>query len=181
MIKKDEYVFKIALLGAAGAGKTSLINAFIDKKFEQDYKPTLGASIIAKDIVLEDKNVRLVIWDIAGQEKYQNVRSMYLNGAFGCILVYDITRKPTFNAVKDKWVKDFQQYALEDSSFVIIGNKIDLEENRNVQKEEGEKLAKELGSGTFIETSAKNGDHVEEAFLQLVKNILKKEQELTAD
>ena len=78
--EKEEFVFKIAVLGAAGAGKTSLIDKFVSKKFQVDYKPTLGASIIAKDISLEDADVRLVLWDIAGQEKSEAVRSMYLNG-----------------------------------------------------------------------------------------------------
>ena len=169
----DQYVFKIALLGAAGAGKTSLINQFVEKKFEKDYKPTLGSSIIAKDIVHEHTDVRLVIWDIAGQEKYNNVRAMYLNGSIGCILVYDVTRKPTFTEIQRKWIKDFQQYAMEDAAFTIIGNKIDLVNKRKVSTKEGEELAHALGSNNFIETSALTGENVEMAFKSLVSDVLK--------
>jgi small GTP-binding protein len=169
---KEEFVFKIAVLGAAGAGKTSLIDRFVERKFTQDYKPTLGASIIAKDIELENANVRLVLWDIAGQEKYETVRSMYLNGAMGCILVYDITRRPTFEEVKEKWIKDFKQYALPTARFILIGNKVDLEPNRKIPSADGKELAASLDSNTFLETSAKNGDFVEDAFIALVKEII---------
>ncbi len=170
---KDQYVFKIALLGAAGAGKTSLINQFVEKKFEKDYKPTLGSSIIAKDIVYDEMEVRLVIWDIAGQEKYNNVRSMYLNGSIGCILVYDITRRPTFEEIENKWFKDVKEYAMEDAAFILIGNKVDLGDKRNVSTEEGERLAKNIGTDNFLETSALTGVNVENAFHQLVNDIIK--------
>ena len=172
MVEIEEYVFKIAVLGAAGAGKTSLIDRFVERKFVQDYKPTLGASIIAKDIQYDNNKVRLVMWDIAGQDKYESVRSMYLNGAAGCIFVYDMTRRPTFDEVAEKWIKDFKQYALPDSRSILIGNKCDLEDKRKIAAKDGEELAKKLGTDIFLETSALNGDNVEEAFLKLVKDII---------
>jgi Ras-related protein Rab-11A len=168
-----EYVFKIAILGAAGAGKTSLIDQFVQRKFQQDYKPTLGASIIAKDMEIDKNTVRLVMWDIAGQEKYESVRSMYLSGAIGAILVYDLTRKPTFDEVRNKWIKDFRQYAMPEARYILIGNKADLEDKRNVSTADGQALAKELNTGIFLETSARNGQNVEAAFHSLVRDILK--------
>jgi small GTP-binding protein len=172
MSEKDEYVFKIAVLGAAGAGKTSLIDRFVERKFTQDYKPTLGASIIAKDISLPNAECRMVMWDIAGQEKYESVRSMYLNGAQGAILVYDVTRRPTFDEIKTKWIKDFQQYAQKNASYILIGNKSDLKDKRNVSTEDGKKLAEQLNTKIFIETSAKTGENVEKAFIALVQDII---------
>ena len=169
---KEEFVFKIAVLGAAGAGKTSLIDKFVDKRFTTDYKPTLGASIIAKDISLEDAEVRLVLWDIAGQEKYETVRSMYLNGAQGAILVYDITRRPTYEEIQNKWIKDFQQFGMKSSKYILIGNKADLSDKRNISTEEGQKLAESLNTKIFLETSAKTGDNVEHAFHTLVRTII---------
>jgi len=175
MVKKD-FVFKIAVIGSYATGKSSLISQYCEKKFKEDYKPTLGASIIAKDIVLkgpEDSyHCRLVLWDIAGQEKYENVRSMYFQGCAGAILVYDLTRIPTIQEIKSKWIQDFREHATPGASFILIANKKDLEEIRNVSTEEGQALAKEINAAAFLETSAKTGENVESAFGSLVKQIL---------
>ncbi len=175
MVKKD-FVFKIAVIGSYATGKSSLISQYCEKKFKEDYKPTLGASIIAKDIVLKGKEdefrCRLVLWDIAGQEKYENVRSMYFQGCAGAILVYDLTRVPTIEEIKTKWIQDFRQHATSGASFILIGNKKDLEDIRNVSTEEGEELAKDIKAAAFLETSAKTGENVESAFVSLVKQIL---------
>jgi small GTP-binding protein len=89
-----EFVFKIVILGDAAVGKTSLINQYIEQSFEEDYKPTLGANIIRKDVFIDEINasVRLIMWDLAGQEKYNVIRSMYFQGCVGALLVYDVTR-----------------------------------------------------------------------------------------
>ncbi len=171
-----EYVFKISVIGSYASGKTSLINKFVDRSFSQDYKPTLGASIIAKDVETTHKEskilARLVLWDIAGQEKYDAVRAMYFQGCIGGIFVYDITRPPTFEDIKAKWHRDFKAYAMKNAVFVLIGNKVDLEEMRKVSTEEGIALAKEIGAVAFIETSAKTGKNVEEMFQNITNAIL---------
>lgn len=172
MTEKDQYVFKICVLGPPGAGKTSLIDRYCERRFSTDYKPTLGASIIAKDIAYDNVEVRLVLWDIAGQEKYTQVRSMYLNGAQGAILVYDITRRPTFEEIKNNWISDFRQYAQKGAKYILIGNKLDLFEKRNVSTEDGQALAKELNTDIFLETSARTGENVLKAFESLVKDII---------
>ncbi|MHA1729908.1 MAG: Rab family GTPase [Promethearchaeota archaeon] len=180
-ISDKEFVFKIALLGTAGVGKTSLIYRYIDKKFSEDYKPTLGASIIAQDIHLmfngSRNKIRMVIWDLAGQEKYESVRPMYFQGCIGAILVYDVTRIPTFQEIERKWLLDFKTYAKNGSTYFLIGNKTDLTDLRSVNSKQGQDLADKIGSALFIETSAKTGENVKKCFTSLVLKILEDNDE----
>lgn len=171
-----EFVFKIVVLGDAAVGKTSLINMYIEQSFSEDYKPTLGANIIRKDVHVDEINasVRLIMWDLAGQEKYNVIRSMYFQGCVGALLVYDITRHNTFETINSKWLKDFRKYVKKEGTYILIGNKIDLKDERAVSTEDGEKYAKEIDASNFIETSAKYGENVEHAFSNLVNQILKK-------
>lgn len=170
-----EYVFKITILGDSAVGKTSLINQFVEGSFEEDYKPTLGANIVRKDVNIDDTNlkVRLIMWDLAGQEKYNVIRSMYFQGCVGALVVYDITRHQTFDNVESKWLKDFKKYVKKEGAYILIGNKIDLEDRRLVTEEEGKSLAKKIQATDFIETSAKFGENVEKAFKNLVFQILR--------
>jgi len=167
-----EFVFKITVLGEAAVGKTSLINMFCEGTFQEDYKPTLGANIIRKDVNLEKAKIRLIMWDLAGQEKYSVIRSMYFQGCVGALLVYDVSRYNTFESISSKWLRDFKKYVRKEGVIILIGNKIDLEEERAVPTEKGEELAKKINANHFIETSAKRGENIEEAFLLLVKQIL---------
>ncbi|MFX1357327.1 MAG: Rab family GTPase [Promethearchaeota archaeon] len=170
-----EYVFKITILGDSAVGKTSLINQFVEGSFEEDYKPTLGANIVRKDVNIGDSNlkVRLIMWDLAGQEKYNVIRSMYFQGCVGALVVYDITRHQTFDNVESKWLKDFKKYVKKEGAYILIGNKIDLRDQRLVTEEEGKSLAKKIKASDFIETSAKFGENVEKAFKNLVFQILR--------
>jgi len=171
-----EFVFKILILGNAAVGKTSLINRFCEGAFQEDYKPTLGANIVRKDVDIQGSGsivkVRLILWDLAGQEKYSVVRSMYFSGVEGALLIYDLTRYNTFDSISSKWMKDFKKYVRKESVFILIGNKSDLNDKRVVPTERGKELAKEIRATHFIETSAKLGENIEEAFLTLVKQIL---------
>jgi len=170
-----EYVFKITILGDSAVGKTSLINQFVESSFEDDYKPTLGANIIRKDVNIGNVNakVRLIMWDLAGQEKYNVIRSMYFQGCVGALLVFDLTRHNTFDNIKSKWLKDFKNYVKKEGAYILIGNKLDLNDQRVVTSEEGTNLAKEINASDFIETSAKYGENVEKAFKNLVFQILR--------
>ncbi len=168
-----EFVFKIAVLGEAAVGKTSLINQFVEGSFQEDYKPTLGANIVRKDVnIKENTKVRLIMWDLAGQEKYQVVRSMYFQGCEGALLVYDVTRYNTFESISTKWLRDFKKYVRKEGVFVLIGNKIDLKDERVVPAEKGAEMSKKINASDFIETSAKLGENIEKAFLLLVNQIL---------
>ncbi|MFX0018098.1 MAG: Rab family GTPase [Promethearchaeota archaeon] len=173
--EEREYVFKITILGDAAVGKTSLINQFVEGAFQEDYKPTLGANIVRKDVTLEEVNaqVRLIMWDLAGQEKYNVIRSMYFQGCVGALVVYDVTRSQTFENIELKWLKDFKKYVKREGAYILIGNKIDLSDDRTVPEEKGKELAEKIQASDFIETSAKFGDNVEKAFKNLVFQILR--------
>ena len=170
-----QWTFKILLLGDMAVGKTSLINRYIEHSFSFDYLPTLGVNIISKDIEIEQIGslIRLIFWDIAGQDKYEKCRQAYYEGCAGALLVYDLTRDDTFMNIESKWLEDLQKNIRKKCDFLLIGNKVDLKDNRVVSYEESEKLAKNINAIDFLETSALNGENVESAFLKLVYQILK--------
>jgi small GTP-binding protein len=170
-----EYVFKIVLLGDAAVGKTSLISRYCESSFSEDYKPTLGANIIRKDVNIEKVNikVRLILWDLAGQEKYSVIRSMYFQGCIGAFLVFDLTRFKTFENIKLKWYKDFKKYVKKEGIYILVGNKVDLKDERAIPTEEGQNLAQRINAINYIETSAKSGENIEQTFSTLVFQILK--------
>lgn len=167
-----EFVFKIVIIGDAAVGKTSLINQFVESSFNEDYKPTLGANIVRKDVNLDNTKVRLIMWDLAGQEKYQVVRSMYFQGCEGALLVYDVTRYHTLDNINNKWLKDYKKHVKKKGAYILIGNKTDLKEQVAVPTERGKELATKIKASHFIETSAKLGENIEEAFALLVNQIL---------
>ncbi len=176
-MSERDFIFKICICGDFAVGKTSLIKQYIEKQFEKEYKPTLGCDLFRSDINIEHGNkkihCRLVFWDIAGQEKYLQVRPLYFQGCRGALLVYDITRQETFKNISDSWLKDFKGNVREDTSYILIGNKMDLEESRLISTDKGKDLATKINATKFIETSAKTGDKVKEAFKSLVLAILK--------
>ena len=157
---RDLWVLKICSAGSYQVGKTSLIRRYAEGKFIYDYLPTIGVDITAKKITVDDHQVKIVLVDTAGEEYFGKIRKTYFEGAFGCIIVYDITREDTFTEL-DRWISDFRSVVGDDAAISIIGNKIDLE--RQVKKDAGEKLALELHS-LFYETSAKTGENVNKAF-----------------
>ena len=167
-----EFVFKIVIIGDAAVGKTSLINQFVENSFNEDYKPTLGANIVRKDVNLDNTKVRLIMWDLAGQEKYRVVRSMYFQGCEGALLVYDVTRYHTLDNINNKWLKDYKKHVKKKGAYILIGNKTDLKDQVVVPTERGKELATKIKASHFIETSAKLGENIEEAFSLLVNQIL---------
>ena len=167
-----EFVFKIVIIGDAAVGKTSLINRFVENSFSEDYRATLGANIIRKDVNLDNTKVRLIMWDLAGQEKYRVVRSMYFQGCEGALLVYDVTRYHTLDNINNKWLKDYKKHVKKKGAFILIGNKTDLKDQVAIPTERGKELATKIKASHFIETSAKLGENIEEAFSLLVNQIL---------
>ena len=167
--KKKPYKYKVIVCGDPAVGKTSLILKLVDKAFKRTYLPTLGVNISDKIIDFGDKKVSLVIWDVAGQAKFNMFRKQFYSGAHGIILVYDITKKESFDAIQ-AWYNDIRKSINSKVGF-ITGNKNDLENQRAVSKEEMYELGKTLGFQT-LETSAKTGENVDEAFTELARSLL---------
>ncbi len=171
---KNELIFKLGLLGSSACGKTSLINRYVHHSFEEDYITTLGVNIVVKEVDLEESNthVKLIFWDIAGQEKYDLSRQMFFQGCVGALLVYDITRPSTLQSIESKWIPDLKKYGNEKAPYLLIGNKNDLDEMRAVSTEEGQEFSDKVKALEFIETSAKSGTNVEMAFKNLLLHII---------
>ncbi|XP_015670462.1 ras-related protein Rab-2B [Protobothrops mucrosquamatus] len=136
---------------------------------------TIGVEFGARMISIENKKIKLQIWDTAGQESFRSITRSYYRGTAGALLVYDITRRETFNHLY-AWLEDARQHSSPHMVIMLIGNKSDMENRRVVQKEEGEAFAREHGM-VFMETSAKTSANVEEAFLNTAKAIYRKIQQ----
>ncbi|XP_042328895.1 ras-related protein Rab-2B isoform X1 [Sceloporus undulatus] len=168
------YLFKYVIIGDTGVGKSCLLLQFTDKRFTAVHDLTIGVEFGSRMITIDDKKIKLQVWDTAGQESYRSITRSYYRGAAGALLVYDITRRETFNHLYS-WLEDARQQSSAHMVIMLIGNKSDLENRRVVQKEEGEAFAREHGM-VFLETSAKTATNVEEAFLSTAKAIYRKVQ-----
>ncbi|XP_048373815.1 ras-related protein Rab-2B isoform X2 [Sphaerodactylus townsendi] len=166
------YMFKYVIIGDTGVGKSCLLLQFTDDRFTTLHDLTIGVEFGARMISIDNKNIKLQIWDTAGQESFRSITRSYYRGAAGALLVYDITRRETFNHV-NSWLEDAQQHSGSHMVFMLIGNKSDLEHRRAVKKEEGEAFARQHGM-IFMETSAKTATNVKEAFLATARTIYKK-------
>jgi len=172
-VQSGEYAYKLILGGDGGVGKTSMVHRFVEDAFQTDYKSTIGTSIMKKECEFEglSSKVRFVIWDLAGQSQFKRVRQTYVENAEAGIVVYDVTRKDTFDNL-EIWHKEIKE-ASPTISLVLVGNKIDLVDDRQVTTEEGQALAQKLGL-TYIETSAKDGTNIQDAFKMLALQMIKR-------
>jgi len=156
----------MVLFGNMGVGKTSLVERYINNKFEENYLSTLGYNVYEKQFFFEEGiTISLLIYDIGGQEKFRDLRKRYAHGANTAFIVFDITNEESFNATL-QWKENLFEFAGE-IPFILIGNKSDLGTRRRVSKEQVTQIAYDVGAIDFIETSAKTGEKVEEAFRQL--------------
>jgi len=167
-----DYLFKYIIIGPSGVGKSCLLLQFTDKRFHTDHDLTIGVEFGARIVNIDGKQIKLQIWDTAGQESFRSITRSYYRGAHGALLAYDITRRETFNHLKG-WLAEVKEHSTKDMVIMLIGNKSDLEHKRAVTYEEGRKFAEENGL-IFSETSAKTAQNVEEAFLQTAKMIYDK-------
>ncbi|TXT66770.1 MAG: Small GTP-binding domain protein [Promethearchaeota archaeon] len=171
--KADEYAFKLILGGDGGVGKTSMVHRFVENSFQQDYKATIGTSIMKKECNFEglESSVRFVIWDLAGQTQFRRIRKSYLANAEAGILVFDVTRHKTYENIQN-WYEEIKEVTPK-ISLLLVGNKIDLEDQREVNREEGEALAEEI-EVSYVETSAKTGENIDDAFRMLALEMIKR-------
>ncbi|GLJ55705.1 hypothetical protein SUGI_1196610 [Cryptomeria japonica] len=166
-----DYLFKLLLIGDSGVGKSSLLLRFTSDSFD-DLSPTIGVDFKLKFMTVGGKRIKLTIWDTAGQERFRTLTSSYYRGAQGIILVYDVTRRQTFTNLSDIWAKEADQHSTnQDCIKMLVGNKVDREDERVVSKKEGIDLARQLGA-LFLECSAKTRINVENCFEELVLKIL---------
>mmetsp|Transcript_25145 Transcript_25145/g.40327 ORF Transcript_25145/g.40327 Transcript_25145/m.40327 type:complete len:222 (+) Transcript_25145:108-773(+) len=166
------YLFKYIIIGDTGVGKSCLLLQFTDKRFQHVHDLTIGVEFGSRMVTIDNKQIKLQIWDTAGQESFRSITRSYYRGAAGALLVYDITRRETFNHLAS-WLEDARQHANPNMTIMLIGNKSDITHRRAVSFEEGEAFAKEHGL-IFLETSAKTSDNVEEAFINTARKICEK-------
>jgi len=169
-----KYLFKYIIVGDTAVGKSCLLLQFTDKRFQPVHDLTIGVEFGSRTVTIEGNQIKLQIWDTAGQEKFRSITRSYYRGTTGALLVYDITRRDTFDHLAE-WLEDCRKYSNPNMVIMLIGNKCDLEEKRAVSKDEGERFAKQHGL-FFLETSAKTDQNVDEAFIATAKSIYEKAQ-----
>ena len=172
--QKIKLSLKILLIGDSQVGKTSLLLKYTEHIFPEEHITTIGVEYKDKFVIKDNYNIRLQIWDTAGQERFRSITKNIYRNAHGVLFVYDITNKESFLNIKN-WIKDLQNVG-NDIKGVILGNKIDLEQKREVQKELAEELANK-NEMPFLETSAKQNIKVNEGFDLMINELLKDKNE----
>lgn len=163
------YKFKIAVCGDPGVGKTSLVLQFTDKAFRKTYLPTIGVNITEKNLETSGTKVKFVLWDIAGQVKFTTMRHHFYTGAAAVIIVFDLTRLATLDCTK-AWLDDIRAKLGDDVQAVLIGNKVDLEHQREVSNARAREMATALDV-EYMETSARTGKNVDKLFHEFAKKL----------
>ncbi|KAF9358314.1 hypothetical protein BGX26_002058 [Mortierella sp. AD094] len=185
MASRKKVLLKVIILGESGVGKTSLMNQYVNKKFSNQYKATIGADFLTKEVLVDDRLVTMQIWDTAGQERFQSLGVAFYRGADCCVLVYDVNNAKSFETL-ESWRDEFLIQASprgpENFPFVVIGNKIDMEESkRMISQKRAMAWCQSKGNIPYFETSAKEAVNVEQAFQTIAKNALQQEVEVEID
>ena len=168
--KEVEFVFKILLLGDSEVGKSCFLMRYSDNVFVENYITTIGLDYKLKSVKLDSgKTIKVQLWDTAGQDKYRTIAKNYFKGSHGILLLYDITKQSSFNNIRE-WIQDIREEVSPKAIIFLIGNKIDLADQRKISKEKGIELAEEYKL-PFFEASAKSGENVDEVFKALYKKI----------
>ncbi|MHA2038101.1 MAG: GTP-binding protein [Promethearchaeota archaeon] len=169
-----QYKFKITLFGPGGVGKTSLLLRYIKDYFKDDLKKTIGSTFLIKDVDIDGKSVRLLLWDIGGQPQFHKLRTIYFKGSNGALGVFDLSSNQTLLKIPG-WISSIKKTVKRTIPMILLGNKVDLE--REVDREEAEDSAKRLGC-QYLETSAKTGENVEKAFELVARACLQEAGEM---
>ncbi|KAK9896145.1 hypothetical protein P389DRAFT_171159 [Cystobasidium minutum MCA 4210] len=181
MASRKKVLLKVIILGESGVGKTCLMNQYVQKRFNNQYKATIGADFLTKEVMVDDRLVTMQLWDTAGQERFQSLGVAFYRGADCCVLVYDVNSAKSFETL-DSWRDEFLIQASpknpENFPFVVIGNKIDMEESRRmVPYKRAANWCQQKGNIPYFETSAKEAINVEQAFQAACKSALAQESE----
>ncbi|XP_008782165.2 ras-related protein Rab11D-like [Phoenix dactylifera] len=167
--EKIDYVFKVVLIGDSAVGKSQILARFARNEFSIDSKATIGVEFQTRTLVIQHKSVKAQIWDTAGQERYRAVTSAYYRGAVGALLVYDITKRQSFDHIP-RWLEELRSHADKNIVIMLVGNKSDLEDQRAVSTEDATEFA-EKENLFFLETSALEATNVETAFQTVLTEI----------
>jgi len=179
---KRKVLLKIIILGDSGVGKTSLMNQYVNRKFSPQYKATIGADFLTKEVMIDDKLVTLQIWDTAGQERFQSLGVAFYRGADCCVCVYDVTAPKSFESL-DSWRDEFLIQASprnpDDFPFVVLGNKVDVDKvQRKIPQTRADAWAKKHKVPIpYYETSAKTAENVEQAFTEIARRALSQDKQ----
>ena len=169
-----QYKYKITLFGPGGVGKTSLLLRYIKDYFREGLKKTIGSTFLIKDVDIDGKSVRLLLWDIGGQPQFHKLRTIYFKGSNGALGVFDLSSSQTLLKIPG-CIRYIKKTVKKTIPMLLLGNKVDLE--REIEREEAEDLAKRLGC-EYLETSAKTGENVEKAFEIVARACLKEAGEI---
>lgn len=168
---EPSHLFKLVLIGDSGVGKTSMLSRFVDNEYNDMYFSTIGVDFKARNLIVNDQKVKVQIWDTAGQERFRTITSSYYRGARGIMIVYNVADKLSFTNAS-LWLKEASKYSDPSTIKILVGNKADLpEEQRKVTYDEAKEFAVE-SQMLWIETSAKHGTNVNQAFTALCEQIL---------
>ena len=170
---KSESIYKVIVIGDPSVGKTSLLTKFAKNKFEEVYLPTVGVNIVKETIELKECNatINLMFWEVAGQPQFYMLHRPYFNGADGMLLVFDMTRSSTFSNVSN-WYSSAEKFGLSNIPRILIGNKVDLKDERKIILPMAEHLSEKLNA-PYFETSALTGDTVKEVFQKIGELVFK--------
>jgi small GTP-binding protein len=170
--EKYNYLLKYIIIGDSAVGKSNLLLQYTYGEFIEEYRNTIGVEFGAKNIDIDNKSYRIQIWDTAGQECFKSITRAYYKNSVCAIVVYDITCIDSFNNVSS-WIEDCKNYSPKNVYIVLVGNKSDLEDRRQIPTEKGQEIADKYGIA-FFETSAKTGDNVVKIFEESVKEIARR-------
>ena len=171
--------FKILLIGDLGVGKSCVILRYVEGDFPGNIMSSIGVDFKTKQIDLDDRLIKLQIWDTAGHEKFRTITTSYYKSAHAIIILYDITQKASFDHIRN-WITEIDKFGKQGVLKVIVGNKLDMENNRKITKEVAENLALKYGIKLW-EVSAKDNTNIEEMFLDTIKTLLEKNSKIISE